>query len=150
VNGDGEPDIVTRQKVGDSSCRHIDITLGSGASQQWTRLDPSPIDSSGFSDPPANEILRPRDLVVADLFGNRLPEIIAGFGPTPRANSPPGLGRLEVAIWANSCFADINNDGQTDLNDLSFLLASFGCLGGDGTYHIEADLDRDGCVGLAD
>jgi hypothetical protein len=145
LNGDGMPDLVTRQKIGEESCPRVDFVLGTQA-EIWTRVDPSAIESAGFLDPLDNEILRPRNLAAADLFGNRLPEVIAGFGPTPRGGTP-GLGALEVVFWANGCLADLNDDGTADIEDLATLLASFGCDGGPDQV---ADLDRDGCVTLSD
>lgn len=145
LNADGHPDIVTRQKVGDLDCPHIDLVLGRDGLDPWVFLTPAPVDASGFRDPADNEILRPRNLAVADLFGSRRPEIIAGFGPTPRG--PTGLGALEIAIWAG-CLGDVDDNGQTDLADLTLLLTAMGCDGGPQLALV--DLDRDGCVGLSD
>jgi hypothetical protein len=44
----------------------------------------------------------------------------------------------------------VNGDGDTDLSDLSLLLAGFGECSGEAAYAPAADLDFDGCVGLPD
>jgi len=148
VNGDGQPDIVTRQRLGDNfESRRVEIALGGAGGQAFELVTPSPIDTTGLGEADDNPIIRPHSLAVADLFGNRLPEIIAGFGVMPPTVASDRV--LRVAIWANSCEADINRDGSVDLSDLAQLLAAIGCRG-DFNYSSEADLDRDGCVNLTD
>ncbi len=151
VDGDGDLDLVTRQKLGSlSDDEQIEITLNGAQGQEWTRVDPTPISTEGFQNELYSEILRPRNLAVADLFGNTLPEIVAGFGPSP----PPGPGLddgelLRVAYWANSCLGDVTLDGRTDVADLATLLAEFGQAGGP-PLNPDADLNKDGQVDLAD
>ncbi|MFN0136385.1 MAG: FG-GAP-like repeat-containing protein [Phycisphaerae bacterium] len=146
VNGDGLLDIVTRQRLGTpTSARLVEIALGQNGGTSLLRVSPSPLDTTGFGEQDDNEILRPRNLAVADLFGNRLPEIIAAFGPPPLSGAQP----LRIAIWANSCEGDITRDGLVTLVDLSTLLSTLGCAG-DPAYAFESDLSRDGCVNLTD
>lgn len=45
---------------------------------------------------------------------------------------------------------DIDNDHDTDLQDLAFLLASFGASAGDPTFNPAADIDLNGTVTLQD
>jgi hypothetical protein len=147
VNRDGFPDLVTRQKTGVvTDCSRVEIALGSPGAGDWVRLPPTTLSTCGFFDPQNDAILRPRNLAVADLFWNNEPEIIAGFGPT---NIGTGLGRLEIAIWPNSCRGDLSHDGHTDVADLTALLTSFSCVGQPG-YNVEADLNRSGCVDMGD
>lgn len=146
VNGDGVNDIVTRQRLGTSTSDHlVEIALGQSGGASYVRASPSPLNTTGFGEADDNQILRPRNLAVADLFGNRLPEIIAGFGP-PVGD---GAGSLRIAIWANSCEGDVSRDSVTSLTDLSTMLSSLGCAG-DPPYKPDADLSRDGCVNLTD
>lgn len=147
LNGDGFRDLVARQKSGAvTDCHRVEIALGVPGATDWIRLPPTTLSTCGFFDTNTNGILRPRNLAVADMFWNSEPEIIAGFGPT---NAGTGLGRLEVAIWPNSCRGDINHDGSTDVADLTVMLGAFACAGHPG-YMAEADLDRSGCVDMGD
>ena len=151
VNGDGDIDLVTRQRAGrlDDPWK-VEVTLSSGGGERWWRVRPCPIDSSGFQDEPFSEILRPRNLAVADLFGNTLPEIVAGFGPTPPTAGGGGvLGALLVAYWRNSCVGDATVDGRTDIADLSFVLANLEDPENP-VFAPDADLDKDGRVTLSD
>ena len=45
---------------------------------------------------------------------------------------------------------DIDDDGDTDLQDLAFLLASFGTNSGDPAFNPAADIDLNGTVTLQD
>jgi FG-GAP-like repeat len=147
LNGDSEPDFVTRQKYGTiDSEQRVEVTLGLGEGPSWQRLDPGPLDGSGFADPLGMGPLRPRNLFAADLFGTRRSEIICGFGPTPTSK---GTRILELAIWRNGCLADINADGGVGVDDLARVLGSLACSGQSG-YDAVADLNRDGCVDLTD
>jgi len=127
------------------------LARGAGADElvgaSWTRVDPTPINTSGFWNDPYSEILRPRNLAAADLFGNTLPEIIAGFGPSSDGGS---LGKLRFAVWANSCVGDANLDGKTDEADLALLLAAFGSCAGDPQFNPDADFNKDGCIDRVD
>lgn len=151
VDGDADPDLVTRQKLGDlADSNQVEVTLSSEQGQQWTRVDPTPIDTSGFQDLPYSEHLRPRNLAVADLFGNTLPEIVAGFGPAPVSDLRRDEGDLlRVAYWANSCVGDATVDGRTGLEDMASVLSEFGLSGGE-ISNPNADLNKDGQVDLAD
>ncbi|GEM_PF-1195234 len=149
VDGDGDPDLVTKQKLGGSSdANQIEITLCYADGQTWRRVGPTPIDTTGLANQIYNGILRPRNLVVADLFGNTLPEIVAGFAISPVG--PGGEDLLPVAIWSNSCLGDVNVDGRTSYPDLVALWAALNSQPGDPQFNLNADLDKDGYVGQAD
>ena len=148
VDGDGAPDLVTRQKLGGLSNQHqVEITLSSNQGQQWTRVEPTPIDTDGFRDEPYSDTLRPRNLDVADLFGNTLPEIVAGFGPAP-SDDPNQGDLLRVAYWANSCIGDVTMDGLTNMSDMAVILGEYNSGGPPADPN--ADLNKDGQVDLAD
>jgi len=57
--------------------------------------------------------------------------------------------RLEVPV-PSICPTDLNDDGRTDLVDLSITLDSFGLCQGDSEFADEADIDGDSCVSLGD
>jgi len=151
VDGDGDPDLVTRQKLGGlTDERQVEITLSSRQGQQWTRVRPNPISTYGFQDELYSEILRPRNLAVADLFGNTLPEIVAAFGPSPPGDLDRDEGDLlRVAYWSNSCVGDVTMDGRTGVADVSAVLVELGHPGGP-PLDPNADLDKDGQVTLTD
>lgn len=73
-----------------------------------------------------------------DDFGLRWPG--AGAFLLPANRSAPELRML----------TDLDADLDTDLTDLSLLLAAFGACSGDASFSPEADLDANGCVDLAD
>jgi hypothetical protein len=146
VNGDGTLDLVTKQKLGTAQDRNqIEITLSSKNGAIWRLVTPTPIDTLGFENDAYNEILRPRNLAVADLLGNTLPEIVAGFG----WSGLPG-GTLDVAIWLNSCLGDVNRDGRTNGGDIAAMNLALGSCVGQPQFNADADLDKDGCVTAAD
>ena len=152
VDGDGLLDLVTRQKLGAlSDTRQVEVTLCRDQGERWTRVTPNPLNSTGFQDLPYSEILRPRNLAVADLCGNMLPEIVAAFGPAS-IEEPEGEGGgllLLAAVWRNSCVGDVTRDGRTNTVDLATLLGEL--HQGDGTpFNPDADLNKDGHVDLAD
>lgn len=76
----------------------------------------------------------------------------------PDAGAPMSGGgySLSGGFWpgadATPCdlFSDIDQDGDTDLQDLAYLLSSFGHSSGDPNYNAAADLDQDGVVSLQD
>jgi len=153
LDGDGDPDFVTKQKAGDEAdANQIELTLYRRGISAWQRLQPTPIDTTGLvAGNPLDHILRPRNLALADLYGNTLPEIIGGFGPTPQPSllGDDDVRLLELAIWPNSCLADVTRDGLTTVADLAAMLGSWLCAGDSG-FLPDADLDRDGCVNVAD
>jgi hypothetical protein len=150
VDGDGDLDLVTRQKLGELADKNqIEVTLSGDQGRTWTRVEPTPINTRGFQDELYTEILRPRNLAVVDLFGNTLPEIVAGFGPSPAGEPiPGGEALLRVAYWANDCIGDATMDGRTGLADLGLILWEFGQ--GGPPANPNADLNKDGQVDLAD
>lgn len=151
LDGDYITDVVTKQMSGDAvDDNQVEITLAAQApgGVQWNLLNPSPISSEGFEMNEDDNILRPRALAIADLCGNTKPEIIAGFGASPK-RSGPGPKELRVAIWLNGCVGDASRDGTTTLEDLAAVLAAFDCEGGP-AYDPDADLNKDGCVDAAD
>ncbi len=142
INGDGKLDLITKQKLGDvENADQIEITFGTGAG--WELLQPTPIDTSGWTNEQHNEILRPHNLAVGDLLGNTLPEIVGGFAAR---GTPDGGSILELAIWQNACTGDVNRDGVTDAVDFNLLLAAAGTCRGEPRYNADADLDKDGCI----
>ncbi len=152
LNGDGDVDLVTKQKCGHSyDPAQVQITEYNQVTGGWILADPDPLDSSGFENYIYTQILRPRNLAIGDFMGNTLPEIVAAFGPSlPSSN--PGLpyNVLQVAIWPNCCAGDINADGLVDGRDLRLLYDSLGHCRGELEFNPNADLDRDGCVADAD
>ncbi|RMF76939.1 MAG: hypothetical protein D6744_11905 [Planctomycetota bacterium] len=145
VNDDGTFDIIARHRIGDpGNDRQIQIVLRDPTTLEWERASPNQLDTSGLENSAADPQLRPRNLVVADLFGNSRPEIVAAFNPT-FVNGQTN-GDLVMAVWNNGCVADLNQDGEVGLSDLSLMMQSFGC-GPDPWF---ADLTRDGCVDIED
>ena len=52
-------------------------------------------------------------------------------------------------MWRNSCVGDVSRDGRTNVMDLAALLGEL--PNGDGSpFNPDADLNKDGCVNLAD
>ena len=152
INGDGHDDVVTRQRLGElAEIEQVEVSLWNAVCQHWSRVQPTPVNSHGFQDLPYSEILRPRNLAAADMWGNTLPEIIAGFGPSPiegEGDDPEGW-ILRIAIWRNSCMGDVSLDGRTDAVDLATILSA---LGGatHRPYDPNTDLNKDGVIDLAD
>jgi len=148
VNGDGLVDLVAKQRTGTpDDANQIQVALATDSDGRFALVDDSVVDTTGQeSDSSGDEILRPNTLAVADLFGNRRPEIIAAFRPTFAAGAP---NRLELTIWPNGCFADVNQDGVVDLSDLTLLLEALPC-GCTDEVPPDVDLNRDGVVDLQD
>ncbi|MFH1749188.1 MAG: FG-GAP-like repeat-containing protein [Planctomycetota bacterium] len=146
IDGDGDQDLITKQKLGQTfHANQIELTVFDSRENRWTRVDPTPLNTSYLANDLNNQILRPRNLAVADLCGNALPEIVGGFGPS----SDPTLGgfrALELAIWHNSCLGDVNRDGRTNEDDLQSLQVAFGSCTGQAFFNPDADLDKNGCV----
>lgn len=150
VDGDGSPDLVTKQKRGSAACNtQIEFTLSSDGGADWSRMVPAPLDVSGYDNFQYNQLLRPRNLAVADLMGNALPEIVAGFEAVPAAPSVRSGSWLELAMW-HGCVGDANCDGRTTCADVKAAKARVGTCAGDPNYAADADLNKDGCVDLAD
>ena len=158
VDGDGDLDLVTKQKLASTSdSNQIEITLSAEQGTIWTRVDPTPIDTTGFRTDQYNGILRPQNLAVADLYGNTLPEIVAGFyasesDPSKGARS---LSALDIAIWGNSCLGDATLDGRTNNDDVVAVNQSLGsCHIGPRApsvdYNPNADIDKSGCIDEVD
>lgn len=150
IDGDGFDDLVTRQRLGSLDAhRQVEVTLSGVDGQSWVRVAPCPLDTTGFQDQALSEILRPRAIAVADLFGNTLPEVVAGFEPAPPPDGEPGDDAvLRVAYWANGCLGDVTRDGATNVDDISALLAALGdCSTG---CNEDADLNKDGVVDFVD
>ncbi len=144
VDGDGDLDLVTKQKLGQAiDSNQIELTLCSNGGTTWQRVNPTPLNTTGLQNQQTNQILRPRNLAVADLWGNTLPEIIGGFAAS--------AGALKVAIWHNSCVGDVTRDGTTGYTDLSDLLAAYGTHSDDrALFNADADLNKDGWIGRGD
>jgi len=152
LNGDGNPDLVTKQRVGSiGDARQVEVTLSNGQGTTWWIAAPPPVDTTGLCTDPSSQILRPRNLAVADLWGNTLPEIVAGFG---RAGSgtPSGEfgGWLYLAIWENSCIGDVNRDGMTSARDVSIVARAMGKTAGAPGFVPDADVDKDGAITTRD
>ncbi len=66
--------------------------------------------------------------------------------------SSQGIAPREIATWdpPPPCPADLNSDGQIDLDDLSLLLVAFGSCTGEPLFLPAADFDGDGCIDLDD
>ncbi len=152
MNGDGRADLVTKQKLGGpSDANQIEITLQTNAAPGWVRVQPTPIDTSGFRNIANNQILRPRNLALGDLLGNSLPEVVAGFAGSPiedKAHQPAGW-KLELAIWENGCRGDVNRDGATTPADLADVLAALGQSEALPDFNRDFDVTKDGRI-LAD
>ncbi len=152
IDGDGDLDLITRQKVGGVAAKQqVEITLTDLDGQVWTRVSPSPISSAGLYNDNTLDILRPRAIAVADLMGNTLPEIAAGFGISPgntgeKSREDDDTFILPLAIWQNSCVGDVNRDGVTNISDIAAVIVSMN----GGGYDPDADLTKDGVVDLAD
>ena len=149
VDGDGDLDLVTKQKLGEvTDADQIELTVYAEGGKGWMRMNPTPLDSSGFHNDPNNGIMRPHNLAAGDLMGTARPEIAAGFA----ASDPDGGGnrRLEIAVWENGCVGDIDSSGVTDDADLVALMASFGLCEGQPGFDADADIDKDGCITASD
>jgi hypothetical protein len=150
LNGDGQVDVVTKQKLGYGQSGQIDIQLCRNGGAQWAPVAPNVLDTTGLRTDVSNGILRPRNLVVTDLQGNRLPEIVAGFMATPLSPFEGGGSRLDVMVWLNGPPGDVNRDGRTCALDIGIVSALLGRTVDDPDYLPDADLDRDGAIQLAD
>ncbi|MDX2198173.1 MAG: FG-GAP-like repeat-containing protein [Phycisphaerae bacterium] len=145
MNGDGHADVVSKQKLGQiSDAKQIEISFATGDPLIWSAPTSAGLKTTNFANT-TNAVLRPHNLVVADVAGNRLPDVIAGFGrcPGPQPGDPE---RLLVAIWTNGCDGDVNFDGRTSDADLEDILKSSDRCQSDADFVPGADLNRDGCV----
>ncbi len=146
LDGDGLDELLVRQKRG-SALDPDQLQVLAWEHLDWVLLDPGPFDTSGLDHESNNQILRPRAITTADVVGNRLPEVLAGFGPTVGESLGEPL-MLAVGVWHNGCLGDVNRDGVSDFADLVEMLAHLGCSAGN--YDPDADLNKDGCVDLSD
>ncbi len=146
LNGDRVPQIVARQKLGTPAESH-QIDVLAWEDEQFELLEPPPVDAGGFAPPNNNQIQRPRALLLADVAGNRRPELIVGFGASPD-NTRTASRILPLVVYRNGCLGDINEDGRTSLADLFTLFEHVGCQPPE--YSRAADLNKDGCVDLLD
>jgi hypothetical protein len=152
LNGDGYFGVVTKQKRGHAwDANQVQVARYVPTSGAWVRATPDPLVSNGFENCPYDQILRPRNLTIADVMGNALPEIFAAFGPSPPDTSRGRTyAKLEVAIWPNSCVGDVNGDGFVGGADLGALDSALGSCAGDPRFNINADLDKNGVINLND
>jgi hypothetical protein len=152
VNGDGNPDLVTKQGVGTiGDARQVEVTLSNGLGTTWWIATPPTLDSTGLCTDPSSQILRPRNLAVADLWGNTLPEIVTGFGHAGAGTPGGGSGGwLHLAIWENSCIGDVNRDGMTSGRDASIVARAMGKTAGAPGFVPDADIDKDGAITTQD
>ncbi|MBU0639364.1 MAG: VCBS repeat-containing protein [Planctomycetes bacterium] len=155
IDGDGDVDLVTKQMLGEcADLDQIEVTRSYKMGRLWSRIDPTPLVTANFWNNPDNEILRPRSLAVADLYGSTLPEVVAGFGRSLDLVGCGAIGsgeeQLRIAVWRNSCVGDASRDGHTDIVDIQVVLASNRSCQGEPRYNPDADLNKDGCVDHAD
>lgn len=145
LDGDGDQDLITKQRHGmELDANQINVVLYRSEDAQWEVLSPPPVGTIGFATDPANAILRPHNLAVADLMGNRLPDVVGGFGVSSSAERDSAA--IKVAIWQNSCTGDVNRDGWTNEDDLDLVTDHIGTCAGDPDFLVDADADRNGCV----
>ena len=153
VDGDGDLDLVTKLRYADASnANQIEFTLWNSATGQWARVA-SLVDTSGFTAALPSPFLRPGNLAIGDLFGNTLPELVAGFAGRVVAKartSASASTALEIAIWGNSCVGDVTRDGRTDAADVAAVRAALGTAPGDLLFNPDADVDKDGRITNAD
>lgn len=148
VNGDGTIDLVCRQRGGsaeDDSKLEL-LVRGVGVGPEYY-LAPGVFDTAGLEDDTSNQLLRPRNLAVADMFGSPLPEVAAAFNP------PITIGTektLEVRVWSNGCLGDVTGDGRTDLGDIAAILYWMPIDPSDIPDIMLYDLNRNGDVDLTD
>ena len=82
-----------------------------------------------------------------DLDGN--PRFIDDPGMPDSGAGPPPIADMGVdEFQGETCFADLDADGEIGLGDLAVLLGNYGMTTG-GVYSL-GDLDRDGDVDLTD
>jgi len=159
VDGDGDPDLITKQKAGGvRDANQLEVTLSGSGGTAWMLVSPTPLDSTSYAVDPASNILRPRNLAALDLFGNAGPEVVAGFGTLSLVDDPalggdgsrgPVGGEvrvLRVAYWTNGCIGDANRDGRTNYGDLGPINQMLGLCREDPGFDANADLDKDGCI----
>jgi hypothetical protein len=102
LNGDGQPDVVTKQLRGNvTDGNQIEITLSSDEGAKWTRVAPPPVSTLGLATQTYNGILRPHNLVVADVWGDSRLEIVGGFAASYDSYEDGGDGSrsVKMGIW---------------------------------------------------
>jgi hypothetical protein len=149
INGDGLLDLVMRQRYsGTAAAAQLEFAMADPTGDSaWLKVSPGPLSCNGLRIGDQNQILRPRAITTADVVGNRLPDVIAGFGPVTGTG---GAAELVVAIWTATCRADVNFDGRTNPADRSMIMTGMGACAPAATYDARLDVTRDGCVSSAD
>jgi hypothetical protein len=143
VNSDGRRDIVCRQRAGSvSDSAQLELLIKGPQDRQYY-LEVGAFDTTGLEEDGSNQLLRPRNLGVGDMFGSSRPEVAAAFVPRITAGT---VQKLELCIWSNGCVGDVNGDGRVDVGDVGVLLNAMGS----GTVVPEADLNRNGLVDVTD
>lgn len=146
VDGDRETDLIIKQRAGtQNNPNQIQFVRWNPDLQTFT-VAPSLVSTNGLWTGPVDENLRPRNMAAVDLFGNTLPELVAGFAASPTG----GALVLRLAIWENSCRGDINADGVVNVIDLGSMLQLYGLCDSSPIFDADADLNKDGCISAWD
>ncbi|GMU83000.1 MAG: hypothetical protein AMXMBFR47_28710 [Planctomycetota bacterium] len=102
------------------------------------------------------------ELYICDQVGGEVFKIVPSGAPATDCNGNGVDDQCEVldgsaadadgdgVLDACECVGDVDGNNQTDLSDLSQLLAGFGACTGDPAYNAAADLNASGCVDLGD
>lgn len=179
LDGDGDLDVVTKQRRGTTEqTNQVECVLqvnpglleeaygidGDGSQMpdlgspdvlgaaagvtSWVRC--VPVSTEGLRNDAVLDSLRTRNLVVADLRGNSLPEIVSGFVTNAAPGNGGAFGELRVAIWDNACLGDADRNGVVDFGDLARLLSAYGATRAEIRYDPAVDLNRNGKIDFPD